>query len=244
MSECPAKMSAPISQFHSLNELQLDRIAKSVAERKKRLKFAAGSVQQNNTDICIDITTAHSSAAHVCKEVKDQINVVNQTDFVHCSDQHHSVDCNTKTSATAQPLRPADFVPSIIHLPANSSSSATNDVPDNQNHSLCCTHVQTHSSFDTTQGNKHHDQWDEELVRQLDEAVAVAKSCINSTEENMIPLRPTTFFHSFAATPLHRDVHQYIVNNIPAPQPARRYINEHMDIHFQRISSSFPFFLF
>jgi hypothetical protein len=68
------------------------------------------------------------------------------------------------------------------------------------------------------------DVWDEETFRQVDESVAMSKSFQNTPSEDMIPLNPVIFFHVFVSTPIQRDVHQYIVNTIPPPFPARRYI--------------------
>jgi len=72
--------------------------------------------------------------------------------------------------------------------------------------------------------NNDYDFWHEDLVRRFDESVETAKSSQHTHETNQIPLRPTIFYHIFSSTAVERVVHQYIVSNIPAPPPARRFL--------------------
>ena len=197
----------------SLNELQLQRIAKFAAHRKKKLRFGTSETANNN------MTTATQASEHSTVDAHDtnfsEAEPRSSLQSLKIQQPQTKIDCtavgagHVSTQANISVSHSSLGFPSSAYIPECSkfTSSRIGTIPT----------TDILPSINTDTG-----VWDEQMIRLMDESVVIAKASQQSPPETMIPLHPVFFFHVFVSSPVERDVHQYIVNNIPPPQPARR----------------------
>jgi hypothetical protein len=213
----------------SLNELQLQRIGKFLESKNKKLKVGPlGSTTNSVPTSCLSYTQ-DSDPFFVGGPCSLNEDIASTQRDIETPPQHDD------SQPSALPIQMQNEfsieVNDEIDLQAEQKEMSTECLERQSGYrnqgateiNVC--RRQTQKDPDAlTPCTANVDVWDEETFRQVDESVAMSKSFQNTPSEDMIPLNPVIFFHVFVSTPIQRDVHQYIVNTIPPPFPARRYI--------------------
>jgi hypothetical protein len=221
----------------SLNELQLARIGKYLESVNKKLKLGTiGSAPDNVSTSCLSCSQDSDPfcTRSPCSLNEDRASTQRNIGTVpQCDDTQHlppgrhtQNECSTEINKES--MVRAECKGTSTKCFENQSGSYNQETTR-----INIFQRQRHRGPDasTVPCVTNVDVWDDETLSRMDESVAMAISFPNTPTENMIPINPVIFFHVFVSTPIQRDVHQYIVNTVPPPYPARRY------------NYLFPFFL-